>query len=469
MASTGLLGFNPYYKGTKIDLSKPVNLAIQLQQKENAKAEALEKYFMDYEKSINGKGLGKGEGEVFTKKYNQIRDYWIQNKDAILHPAKYGYDAQSTYLAGLKDTLGYVDQAKQATAERKAFVDYINKQKASGKHISDNYLEVVNNAMRPVGAGYVAPDLSQIRIFDPHDDVAFVDKTWKGIDLPGNIITEKEFINKKPTGRERQLMQESITGDVANAYDQRARGYYRSNEGTQEKYNILFQDKDFVKQLNPTFRKYLNKDISNPEDLLVAQGLASKFPKREAKGEFAIPDPSWREKFNLTQGAINERADREAGTQEHIFDQFGSGGQPINLGSDKAKNSYKIIQGQVVDQNGNPATITTTITGENLPKDFFDIISKDSPNKLSADMDYTITSKNGKITNIKTESGNIDRSTAREKQQRYDKKIKIAPESLLGENVQELKGSVNPKNLKKGNKYKVEGVVYTFDGRNLIP
>lgn len=307
MASTGLLGINPYRKGNvAVDfLSRPAQLAIQLEQKEQAKAEALEKYFMDYEKSINPKGLGKGEGDVFTNKYNQIRQYWMQNKNAILHPAKYGYDAQSTYMAGLKDALNYIDQAKQATAERKAFVDYINKQKAAGKHISDNYLEIANNAMKPVEAGYVAPDLSQIRIYDPHNDVDFVDKTWKGIDLPGNIITEKEIINKKETGKERPVMQETITKDVADIYSQRARGYYRSNEGTQEQYNILFNDKDFKNQMNPTYRKYFGKDISTPEDLLVAQGLSSKVPKYEVKQEFDYPR-TW---YNARS---EERADARA-------------------------------------------------------------------------------------------------------------------------------------------------------------
>ena len=54
MASTGLLGFNPYGKGVAIDISsKPVNLAIQLKQRDIAKIDALDKYFMDYERSIN--------------------------------------------------------------------------------------------------------------------------------------------------------------------------------------------------------------------------------------------------------------------------------------------------------------------------------------------------------------------------------------------------------------------------------
>jgi len=57
MAATGLLGINPYYKGVSIDTSKPVNLAIQLEQKERAKQEALDKYLMDYEKRLNPNGM----------------------------------------------------------------------------------------------------------------------------------------------------------------------------------------------------------------------------------------------------------------------------------------------------------------------------------------------------------------------------------------------------------------------------
>jgi hypothetical protein len=123
--ATGLLGINPYYKGVSIDISKPINLAIQLQQKEQAKAEALERYYMDYEKSINPKGLGRGEAEVFNKKFNTAREYWMKNKEAILNPRRYGMDAQSTYMAALKDAQGYIELGKQATAERKAFKDTI--------------------------------------------------------------------------------------------------------------------------------------------------------------------------------------------------------------------------------------------------------------------------------------------------------------------------------------------------------
>ena len=58
MAATGLLGINPYGKGVVLDISsKPIQLAIQHQQKEQARNEALDQYFMNLDKDINSAGM----------------------------------------------------------------------------------------------------------------------------------------------------------------------------------------------------------------------------------------------------------------------------------------------------------------------------------------------------------------------------------------------------------------------------
>jgi hypothetical protein len=58
MASTGLLGINPYRGGNvAIDFtSKPLQTFLQIKQRKDAQAEATEKYFKDYEKSLNPAG-----------------------------------------------------------------------------------------------------------------------------------------------------------------------------------------------------------------------------------------------------------------------------------------------------------------------------------------------------------------------------------------------------------------------------
>ena len=60
MASTGLLaGVNPYRGGNvAVDFtSKPLQVFLQMQQKQQAKAEAIDKYYKDYEKTLNSAGL----------------------------------------------------------------------------------------------------------------------------------------------------------------------------------------------------------------------------------------------------------------------------------------------------------------------------------------------------------------------------------------------------------------------------
>ena len=136
MAATGLLGINPYQKGINLDItSKPANLAIQLEQKEAAKREALDKYFMDYEKSINPAGMRSQDQDVFLKKYGEAKQYYLQNNTQILNPAKYGAQFQSNYNAMLRDAQGLIGQSKQAYAEDKAFKTYIDQLHKSGKAV----------------------------------------------------------------------------------------------------------------------------------------------------------------------------------------------------------------------------------------------------------------------------------------------------------------------------------------------
>lgn len=403
MASTGLLGINPYRGGNvAIDFtSKPTQLAIGLIQKQRAQAEATDKYFKDWEKSINPAGLSKAELDIFAKKLREVQEYGIKNKQAINNPSKYGYDAQSTLMAGFKDLQGYIEQGKQATAERKAFKDYINQAIKSGKHVSDNYLDVLNKSMLPVGAGYTPPDMMQVDIYDPHDDLVFSDKTWKGINLPSKIEVEEQVFNNKPTGRVKEVKVESITPDVVRAYDQRARSYFRDNLGTQEQYNNLIKDKDFVNQLNPTYKKYFGVDIKNPADLAVAYGLATKQPKREDKtGYDFTKEWYFREGQNRQdiRSALNRAAINTGSSPDdaNLFDA---------IPNVKTVSGGYIEDGKAFDKNGNAYTGKMVIQKQNLPAEIFSIIP------LAKNVaDFDVTFEDGvpvKFVNKKT--GIIDR------------------------------------------------------------
>jgi hypothetical protein len=178
MAATGLLGINPYQKGVAIDIaSKPINLAIQLEQKERAKQEALDKYFMDYEKSLNPAGMRQQDQDVFLSKLAQAKQYYLQNRDKILNPAKYGAEFQSTYNAGLREAQNLIGQSKQAYGEDKAFKTYIDQLHKSGKALDENKVfDMLNRSKKAIGMGYEAPDSTIIESWTPHNPMALLSK-----------------------------------------------------------------------------------------------------------------------------------------------------------------------------------------------------------------------------------------------------------------------------------------------------
>jgi hypothetical protein len=198
MASTGLLeGVNPYRSGNvPVDFSSaPTHYAIQELQKQQAKAEATEKYYKDWEKSLNTAGIGEQERKIFADKLNKLKGYSIKNREQVYNPSKYGYDAQSTVEAGFKELQDYLEGAKQKTANNKAYKTFTDQQRAQGKLI-DGDLEQWKNADLPYGAGYVAPDTSRIKIYDPHDPTKYQQSIYSKVktsELPGKKVWNKSL------------------------------------------------------------------------------------------------------------------------------------------------------------------------------------------------------------------------------------------------------------------------------------
>ena len=192
MAATGLLGFNPYGKGVAIDFSsKPTQLAIQLEQREQAKREALEKSFMDYEKSINPAGMRKVDSDIFLQKLADNKAFYIQNRDMILNPAKYGYDAQSQFMSNNKGLLGLIDQSKQAAANDKITTQHFIAQK--NLNAPDGYVEAVEASHLPITDPKYRPlDVTQFKFWKSHDPFEFGKELKTLNTIPGKPELIKE-------------------------------------------------------------------------------------------------------------------------------------------------------------------------------------------------------------------------------------------------------------------------------------
>jgi len=262
MAATGLLGINPYQKGVAIDIaSKPINLAIQLEQKERAKQEALDKYLMDYEKTLNPNGMRQQDQNAFLSKLGEAKQYYLQNRDKILNPAKYGAEYQSTYYAGLRNAQSLIGQSKQAAAGDKITSQHFIAQK--DLNAPDGYAEAVEASHLPINDPRYRPlDITQYRFYKSHNPMEYANKIYSKIPLSESAPVPYDVTGEP--GRYYTKTISKISPEYKNALLQEGYINYVNDEGLRKEMNNIFDtNKEEVKRLE---KKYETK-IPNAQAL----------------------------------------------------------------------------------------------------------------------------------------------------------------------------------------------------------
>lgn len=274
MAATGLLGINPYQKGIALDISsKPTNLAIQLEQKEAAKREALDKYFMDYEKSLSPTGMRSQDQDIFMQKLNANRAYYLENRDKILNPTKYGAQYQSQYMAGFKDMLSDVARSKQAAANDKIAQEHYYQAQQKGLEVPDGYMNAIKYSQLPINnPQYKAVDPYQWNFNKPFD----VEEFRK--DIYGNVQPSERRIKSVPDNKGEIIdtFKYELAPDQLKSVATNAMLKYQTNAGVRNKVNNLIRTGEY-KNLDEYY-KILNPkgslDDANPEHVAAALGLS---------------------------------------------------------------------------------------------------------------------------------------------------------------------------------------------------
>jgi len=414
MASTGLLGINPYQKGIALDISsKPINLAIQLEQKNQAKREALDKYFMDYEKSINPAGMRSQDQDIVLKKLNDNKQFYMQNRDKILNPSKYGAEAQSQYMAGFKDILSDISKSKQAMAENKVLQNTYSKIKTEGLEIPDGFMEAIQTSQKPIYAGYQPVDLFKFDFNKKYNDVEFTKNVWGGLTLP-----TKEVPTTLPDGKVQYTKTSYLTPDIAQTVAINAINEYKTKPGSTKNFNNLMKDANIFaaaerefgetfKYTDPNTKKIVKPKIESPEQFVAGYALLKK-PTGEistGKAEF-----DWLTKFNMSQNRSDARANKLVGAgaiEGNIMDV---------IPDQSLKSGNKIINGTYVDVNGNPLSGVVNLPKEKLPAELFDIIK--APREVK---DFNIEFVNGKPEKlINKRFGTVTRQSMENYQLKYN-------------------------------------------------
>ena len=412
MAATGLLGINPYQKGVAIDIaSKPINLAIQLEQKEAAKKEALDNYLMDYEKSLNPAGMRSQDQDVFLGKLAQAKQYYLQNREKILNPAKYGADAQSNYFASLRDAQNAIGQSKQAMAQDKLATQHFIAQK--DLNAPDGYAEALQLSHLPISDPRYRPlDVTQWKFYKSHDPMEYANKVYSKIPLSESA---PQILDVK--GRPGYIYSKTISKIAPENYGRVLQDGYNSfetDEGLRKTMINMFDDKEKVKELE---LKYNTK-------IPTAKALA---------GVYTLDLQPIKEN---TTNAVESGASREARARRNmdynkgpvasvrnLLDDVGSVKPITNLTKD-----FTLSKGVVTGKEGKPFTgDIKDVSGQNIPADIFTVLENYKININPKDK-FRLIIKNGRIEGMQTKKGQIiDRSTIEAAQRKYDTERKGEP------------------------------------------
>ena len=416
MAATGLLGINPYQKGVAIDISsKPINLAIQLEQKEAAKKEALDKYLMDYEKSLNPAGMRSQDQDVFLGKLAQAKQYYLQNREKILNPAKYGADAQSNYFASLRDAQNAIGQSKQAMAQDKLATQHFIAQK--DLNAPDGYAEALQLSHLPISDPRYRPlDVTQWKFYKTHDPMEYANKVYSKIPLSESA---PQILDVK--GRPGYIYSKTISKIAPENYGRVLQDGYNSfetDEGLRKTVINMFDDKEKVKDLElkyntkiPTAKALagiytldlqpIKETTTNPEQSAAARRFAD-----EQKAKRLID-------YNRGQVA----------PVRNLLDDVASVKPITNLTKD-----FTLSKGVVTGKEGKPFTgDIKDISGQNIPADIFTVLENYKINLNPKDK-FRLIIKNGRIEGMQTKKGQIiDRNTIEAAQRKYDTERKGEP------------------------------------------
>lgn len=277
MAATGLLGVNPYYKGTALDVSKPVNLAIQLEEKEQAKKEAIDKYFMDYEKSLNPAGMRQQDQDVFLRKLQDNKAYYLKNREKILNPAKYGAEAQSEYMAKFKGILSDIDRSKQLAANGKviqtALLDAKKNNRTVPKEVTD---AIYNNELSIGDPNHQAFDLINFDAYDKHDPFKYGQNVYSKIKLSEMPATKVW----NPSLKEYQVETvKDYTKDAIAPLRMNVMSELKKDRGLQDQIKFVMSDPNQLAHVADEYQKFTGVPMKNTiDDIALAYTISLKPP-----------------------------------------------------------------------------------------------------------------------------------------------------------------------------------------------
>lgn len=329
---------NPYASGAVVFDSAPyVDFFVKQQMQEKAKDEALDKYFMDWDKSINPAGMRNVDTQDFMNLINENKGYYFKNKAAIKNPALDNGAAYNEWFARNKEAMGLVSQSKDLAGKEELINKNILQAKQKGLPITDRVVQDLDSFRRPLKS-------KDWKDFNP-DNLDFQPKPFDPVRFTKDVFGGIEF-SKRQVGKDQKLPETKeikrvteryFSDDALPAIKARAASAYKTSPSVKEFVDGYIQDPVKYKELNELFSSKYKKPIETAEDAATAVALTfSPVGKRE---EEIVPDKVSFATFNSNLIKSRQKAGGGSGAGQTI-DFLKKGIDVIQSGNTDLVNDY---------------------------------------------------------------------------------------------------------------------------------
>lgn len=265
--------------------------------KKEAKEAALDNYFRDLGKNITPTGMRSQDVEGLTKRANEWRQFYAQNKDAIHNPRLDNGKSYTEYMSRYQDQLGYINQSKNELKTDEEFnkirldpnrsyilddPDIINKVQRHSLSLDDPNRQSLNVAEMAVPP----------KPWDVKDLESYSKYLTAGLpfdEIRGKTEYMPGFKTRTPITKQYSPTSIQEIGTRAmTAYDTDRSLQFRANKLAKE----IESDPQRHNELNQIFKNTYGVDADSPRELLAAQAILDENKKsikvEEGKDEWGM-------------------------------------------------------------------------------------------------------------------------------------------------------------------------------------
>lgn len=438
---------NPYASGAVVFDSTPyVEYYIREQQKEQAKDEALDKYYQEEMSKISPAGMRADDLPIFNQKFNELKKVWIENKDAIKNPTKYGFEKAQQFNQLKADLMSIPVESKQEkeveAAVLKVLADPTKRKLVDIPKLSEQ-MRMQKMPIRTEGRKSV--DLANLPFlveeYTPQERLTYFKNLLSTSGKKGEYgtpIKTGRFTQITPYTEEYSTETLKKIGDAARADALRDGKLEATAKSDFEK-----SPPEIKLQLDELHRKYYNRPIQGAEDLLAAAAIQFGLLSKEQSQKKETNEEA---KFDAAEAGRNMRNLRSAAasqggtnvvTSGNIIDEIDAG--ETTLGSGK---KVIISQGEVFNSDKTPYNGQIFITRDKLPASLYSALNVMGTDDLFLKGNKGFTAKvvDGQIESLSDERiGRVDRRFLENAQLKLNTEPQKGRQMQFGGNKQQPK------------------------------